>query len=62
VTCATGTCDFTGCAPGWDNCDGDKTNGCETQLGTDQNCSKCGDDCTGGQKCCPDKTCKGSCP
>jgi hypothetical protein len=29
VSCATGTCTLTGCNAGWNNCDGDATNGCE---------------------------------
>ncbi|GAF95949.1 unnamed protein product, partial [marine sediment metagenome] len=34
------------CNPGWGDCDGNVPNGCETQLGTVQNCSVCGDACT----------------
>jgi hypothetical protein len=31
-TCATGTCAIGSCDPGWANCDGIVSNGCETQL------------------------------
>jgi len=41
--CTSGNC---ACNAGWDNCDGDWSDGCETQLGTPANCSACGDDCT----------------
>ncbi len=35
------------CAAGWDNCDGDWTNGCEVHLPDDkENCGICGNSCT----------------
>ena len=47
--CAASVCSST-CDAGWDKC---KTppQGCSTQLGTPQNCSKCGDACVTGGFC-----------
>ena len=49
--CSSGQCDYDSCHSGWENCDSDQTNGCETQLGTNQNCSGCGDECKNGKTC-----------
>ncbi|MCA9598960.1 MAG: hypothetical protein KC776_36870 [Myxococcales bacterium] len=49
--CKSGSCDYTTCSTGYDDCDSNRTNGCETTLGTDQNCLSCGDQCTGGKHC-----------
>jgi hypothetical protein len=44
-TCAGGTCGFV-CGAGWDNCDGDPANGCETNLSSDDDhCGTCGNRC-----------------
>lgn len=40
----THTCDVA-CETGWDDCDGDPANGCETPLNTDSNCLSCGRSC-----------------
>ncbi len=50
--CVDGSCYIT-CASGWDDCDGNTTNGCERQLGTDSDCASCGDSCG------TDKSCQG---
>lgn len=50
-TCALGICDYTSCQGGHADCDSDRTNGCETPLGTNSDCSSCGDDCKGGKTC-----------
>ena len=50
-TSAAGTCTVT-CAAGWGNCDGDTSNGCETELNEDGNCGACG-------VTCPTTTCPG---
>lgn len=55
--CNAGNCDYASCMPGHANCDGDKANGCETPLGTNSNCSSCGDDCK-NPKTCQGGTCK----
>ena len=45
ATCAAGTCGFS-CAAGRADCDGDATNGCEVDTGTDRaNCGACGTTC-----------------
>jgi len=55
VTCsfphASATCTATGCALGtcdalWDDCDGDPSNGCETDLTMDGDCGSCRNTCT----------------
>jgi hypothetical protein len=52
ATCTNGVCGFSTCAAGFGDCDGDASNGCETDLGTDNaNCGKCGDACGGGTVC-----------
>jgi hypothetical protein len=40
-SCSTGTCQITGCANGFDNCDGNAGNGCERSLRTLTNCGAC---------------------
>lgn len=53
VSCAGGTCVCTG---GFDSCDGDEDNGCESELAIDPlNCGACGNACTNGV--CSDGTC-----
>ncbi len=49
--CTVGTCSFA-CLSGWANCDGNRANGCETNLTTDiRNCGTCGTVCPVGQAC-----------
>lgn len=44
--CNNGTCAVGTCNPGWADCDGDVTNGCETNTGADvNNCGVCGKVC-----------------
>jgi len=43
-SCASGTCTVTGCATGYDECNG-AGNGC-LPLGTNANCASCGNACT----------------
>ena len=46
ATCSASTCSFT-CAAGFGDCDGNKLNGCETNLNTDAaNCGSCGGGCS----------------
>ena len=49
--CDAGICILGNCFEGWDNCDGNEANGCETQLGTDTDCSFCNDDCGPLEEC-----------
>jgi hypothetical protein len=44
--CQDGNCIVAGCDPGWGNCDGNTTNGCETDIYTNPNhCGSCGHIC-----------------
>jgi hypothetical protein len=43
---AGGTCNYTTCMAGFDDCDGDRSNGCETAVNTATRCGSCGNDCT----------------
>lgn len=43
--CVDGACTGLECSPGWDDCNVDMNDGCETPLGTDANCGSCGDVC-----------------
>jgi hypothetical protein len=64
-TCASGACGYDQCAAGYGDCDGDKTNGCETNLLTDKtHCGVCSTVCptpSGGTAVCNGGTCGGSC-
>jgi len=43
VGCQDGNCIVAGCDAGWDNCDGNTANGCETNILTNPNhCGSCG--------------------
>ncbi len=55
--CNNGSCDFGDCFATHGNCDGNRKNGCETPLGTNSNCSSCGDSCK-SPKTCQDGGCK----
>jgi hypothetical protein len=52
-TCSnTGACDIDTCAPGYDDCNMDPSDGCETNLATDpMNCSACDMACAAGVTC-----------
>lgn len=41
----TGECVVLSCSYGWADCDARADNGCETRLGTTQDCASCGDRC-----------------
>jgi hypothetical protein len=49
------------CLSGWGDCDGDRTNGCETDLNTNSDCGSCGSicdgKCIGGECCCTEQQC-----
>lgn len=60
--CDLGDCDIAACVPGFDDCNGDGTDGCEIDLQNDRlHCGGCGDRCFGGRDCC-DADCSNSCP
>lgn len=43
--CQSGSCTLDSCHSGWADCDSNIQNGCEVELGTDTNCTACGDSC-----------------
>lgn len=45
VSCAAGVCDYGTCASTHADCDTNRANGCETPLGTNDDCADCGDAC-----------------
>ena len=47
ATCVSGQCAIQ-CNAGFADCDGDNSNGCETDLSTKYDCGACGHDCLGG--------------
>ena len=51
TTCDSGVCALAGCAPGFDNCDTNPSNGCETPLDTLSDCGGCGAVCNLGGGC-----------
>lgn len=59
----TGCICIPACAPGWDSCDGNPNNGCETSLSTVQNCGGCGVACSNsnGSTACSGGACVPSC-
>jgi hypothetical protein len=44
-TCAEGLCQVSGCLPGFKDCDGNPSNGCEVDLSSPANCGTCGKTC-----------------
>lgn len=51
VLCRAGACWVAACAPGFADCNATGFDGCETQLGTNANCGRCGDACSGFNIC-----------
>ncbi|MBN2498047.1 MAG: hypothetical protein JXR96_25885, partial [Deltaproteobacteria bacterium] len=49
--CNGGNCDYTSCDTGYANCNSNRRDGCETQLGTVFNCTGCGDACDANEVC-----------
>jgi MYXO-CTERM domain-containing protein len=43
--CSGGSCQMGDCHGGWGDCNVDSGDGCETRLGTNENCGFCGDVC-----------------
>lgn len=50
ATCDAGTCAAT-CLPGFEDCDGEASNGCEADLGAPESCGTCGVSCRADQVC-----------
>jgi MYXO-CTERM domain-containing protein len=60
AACHDGSCQVEECDDGWQDCNGDDVDGCETNLATDtQHCGTCRKRCGAGQVC-SDGTCE--CP
>ncbi len=52
ASCGAGLCSLSTCAAGFDNCDGNADNGCETPTSADSsNCGRCGNRCPTGTAC-----------
>lgn len=52
ATCSSGACGFSSCNSGYASCDGDATDGCETNTQTDEdNCGACGVACGTNETC-----------
>jgi hypothetical protein len=67
TTCASAQCAFpaSSCAPGYGDCNGDPSDGCEASLTTVDHCGACGTACTGSTPLCATSggtpTCIASC-
>lgn len=62
--CSSGSCTIASCNPGWANCDGVVSNGCETSTASDPtNCGVCNNTCNGtnGTPLCQSGTCAIAC-
>jgi hypothetical protein len=52
AVCTEGACAMTACEGTFDNCNGDATDGCETNISTSkENCGQCGKACGSGLAC-----------
>lgn len=49
--CTAGSCTHGTCNVGYDDCDGDPSNGCETNLWANESCGACGRACASGYSC-----------
>jgi hypothetical protein len=58
IACEELACKVTSCDAGYDDCNGDPNDGCETALiGNDENCGACGRDCTSVGATCKVDSC-----
>src|SRR5690606_19013537 len=58
-SCNSGACTFGACGAGFDNCNSDLADGCETNLNKDvNNCMACGNECSFANAAA---TCDGGC-
>jgi hypothetical protein len=48
AVCTNGVCGVSACRPGFANCDGNASNGCETPTNTTSDCGACGVRCAAG--------------
>src|SRR5690606_28202651 len=66
-TCAEGRCELVACHPGWADCDGVLSNGCEADLSDAATCGACDVACEGATPLCAvasgsDPACVDVCP
>lgn len=52
AVCDMGTCIISDCHSGWGDCNNIDSDGCESELGTEEHCSSCTDVCTAGVQIC----------
>ncbi len=52
ASCSTGTCLLGSCSPGFGDCNGSPTDGCEADLSADATCGDCATACTGALPVC----------
>ncbi len=66
VGCEAGECVMSGCAPGFDDCNADPSDGCEADLGDPATCGECGMRCAAPAPLCDASrthpSCVASCP
>lgn len=56
-----GACAIESCYPGWGDCDGDVSNGCELDITVPERCGSCQNACATGEACAAG-VCVASCP
>lgn len=61
VRCDPGKCRVSSCAEGFDDCDGDPANGCETDLKQPTSCGSCTRNCPADAKFCDNARCSTTC-
>ena len=61
LRCDPGKCRVSGCEEGFDDCDGDASNGCETDLTRPTSCGSCTRNCPTEAKFCDKGQCAASC-
>ncbi len=59
ILCVAGSCEMSGCQDGYGDCNADLADGCETPLGTTENCAACDDLCSfaQAQAACAEASC-----
>ncbi len=59
--CSAGTCTITACESGFDDCDGNPSNGCESDLTSAMTCGSCATQCRPPARDCCAGTCQNGC-
>jgi len=60
-SCATGRCEIVECDGGWDDCNDDPADGCESNLADAPTCGSCGNACEEPNPLCDVGTCVSGC-